>query len=352
MENGNGMQLIELDPTKHPLWCDLITQQSSLIFHTPMWLQGIATTYEMEMRAFVLLEDAQPVAGVAFGIVRDPFGDRIAALPYSDFGDPIVKSAEQWQQLSDAMRSLNLPIKLRTLHNDRPLQDEAFEKVHRARWHGIDLTLGKDALWSHLHHSARRAVRKAQKQGITVRRGTTLDDMMTFYRFHVGIRKHKYRMVAQPRRFFEQIWQQLIATGNGFVLIAEKDGKPIAATLFLHWNGVLTYKFNASSLDHLDFRPNDLIIWSGIQAGIDLGLASFDFGLSDWDQEGLVRYKRKFATEEKTIHFLKHTPDDWEPTIAQPLRSLFPKLTDLFTDPSVSDEVAARAGDLLYRYFI
>lgn len=346
------MELIELNPITHPLWRALIMQQPSLVFHTPMWLQVIAETYQFALRALVLVEDEKPVAGVAFGHVQDAFGDRLVTLPFSDFGDPIVDSAEQWQQLSQALVQFGHPIKLRTLHNTLPLDDPHFEQTARARWHGIDLTRGKDALWSNLHHSARRAIRKAEKRGATVRQSTTLDDMMTFYYFHVDVRKHKYGMVAQPRVFFEQIWQELIQAGHGFVLIAEVDDEPIAATLFLHWQNTLTYKFNASSRASLEFRPNDLIIWHGIQTGIELGLERFDFGLSDWDQDGLVRYKRKFATEEKTIHFLKHTPTAWQPTAAQPLRSLFPQLTDLFTDPSVPPEITAKAGDLLYRYFI
>lgn len=346
------MNIIEIDPTTDRRWCDLITRRESVIFHTPQWLTAIRETYQFEMRALLLVEAGQPVAGVAFARVDDAFGARLAVLPFSDFGDALVDCPEHWQLLSDALVAKGMPIKLRTLYNDLPLTDDNFEQVDRARWHGIDLTGGRDALWSHLHGSARRAVRKAQKAVVTVRFGRSLDDMLTFYRLHVGIRKHKYGMVAQPQRFFEQIWRQLVATGNGYVALAEHDGEVIGATLFLIWQGTLTYKFNASKLGELKIRPNDLIIWTAIERACEQGLTRFDFGLSDWDQEGLVRYKRKFATEEKTIHFLKHTPDDWEPTAAQSLRGLFPQLTNLFTDAGVSDEVTARAGDLLYRYFI
>lgn len=42
-------------------------------------------------------------------------------------------------------------------------------------------------------------------------------------------------------------------------------------------------------------------MWQGIQYGKAKGYTHLDFGLSDWDQEGLVRYKRKFATTDLSI---------------------------------------------------
>lgn len=346
------MQVMEVDPISDPIWRRLIFRRDSLIFHTPAWLKVVAATYQMQIRAFVLCDGGEPTAGVAFGHVRDPFGERMVALPFSDFGDPILSRDEDWQLLRDALLAEHLPLKLRVLHQCAPLHDVEIPTVDRARWHGIDLSLGADTLWGHLHSSARRAIRRAEKQGVTVRFSADSRDLETFYNLHVGIRKGKYRLVAQPRCFFQHIWEELISQGDGFIAVAERAGVPLATTLFLQWGETLTYKFNASSANSLPYRPNDLIIWHAIQWGVKNGYTKFDFGLSDWDQEGLVNYKRKYATEEKTIHFLRHTPADWEPTAAQPLRGLFPQLTELFTDPSVPDDIAAKAGDLLYQYFI
>ena len=77
-----------------------------------------------------------------------------------------------------------------------------------------------------------------------------------------------------------------------------------------------------------------------------------DFGLSDWEQEGLVRYKRKFTSEEKTISFLSYMPAGERSQQEQQGRVLLSRLTDLFTDESVPDPVTYKAGELLYRFFI
>ena len=42
------------------------------------------------------------------------------------------------------------------------------------------------------------------------------------------------------------IWENLIKTGLGLVLIAEAAGQPVAAAVILAWNGTMIGKFIAS----------------------------------------------------------------------------------------------------------
>jgi CelD/BcsL family acetyltransferase involved in cellulose biosynthesis len=138
---------------------------------------------------------------------------------------------------------------------------------------------------------------------------------------------------------------------SGLLMTAIHQNQIIGCVFFLEWKDILYYKFNASSPEHLEHRPNDLLIWEGIQYAKAKGYTYLDFGLSDWDQEGLVQYKRKFATDEKAISFLRHEPEGMPAQPGQQMRSLLPLLTDLFTDESMPDCVTEKAGELLYRFF-
>ncbi len=111
----------------------------------------------------------------------------------------------------------------------------------------------------------------------------------------------------------------------------------MAGDFFLEWKDTLYYKFNASLPGDLSHRPNDLLIWEALQLGKKKGLAYLDFGLSDIDQDGLIRYKRKFGTEEKTISFLRHASHDSPPPAEKEMRDLLGKLTNRFTDHLVPD---------------
>ena len=99
------------------------------------------------------------------------------------------------------------------------------------------------------------------------------------------------------------------------------------------------------------FLARNIASWEGIEFGRRRGLRYLDFGLSDSEQEGLVRYKRKFATEEREIYFFEHPPQGSPSEADQAIRALLPQLTEIFVDERVPDEITERAGDLLYQFF-
>ena len=142
-----------------------------------------------------------------------------------------------------------------------------------------------------------------------------------------------------------------MAKENGILMLAVHEGEIVGGVLFLEWQNKLYYKFNASNPDRALFRPNDLIVWEGIQHGRSKGYNYLDFGVSDWDQEGLLQYKRKFATDEKTISFLRYMPQAEPSSQEKQVRALLPQLTDLFVNETVSDQVTEKAGDILYQFF-
>ena len=346
------MTVVCIDPLADPHWQQLVERRESSVFHSPAWLTVLVETYGFETGALVLLDAAgEPRAGLPFCRIDDVLGERIAALPFSDYCDPLVGTREEWDALADTLLARGCPVTLRPLHADVPLADGRFAHPKQAKWHAIDLRPGLEAHWSRLHDSAKRNIQKAERGGVRVRAAEGPDDLQTFFELHLGVRKHKYRLLAQPYRFFENIWAGFIAPGRGRLSLAVREDQVIGGVLFLEWKDTLYYKFNASAPDDLGHRPNDLLMWEGITYGKARGLTSMDLGLSDWDQEGLIRYKRKFATDEKTISFLKHVPRDWQAPASGQLSVLLGQLTGLLTDESVPDSVTDRAGDLLYRLF-
>ena len=121
--------------------------------------------------------------------------------------------------------------------------------------------------------------------------------------------------------------------------------------LYLEWQHTLYYKFNASDPDELTLRPNDLLMWSGMELAQERGLDTLDLGLSDWDQDGLVRYKRKFATREGSILFLRSASRTDSTHQDKHALRVMGALTELLTDVDVPDHITERAGEAMYRVF-
>lgn len=347
------MVLICVDPRTDGQWRRLIENCPSSVFHTPVWMQVLTDTYGWDFQAHLLLnEQREPEAGLPFCRIDDHKGVRVISLPFSDYCDPLVEQPRQWDAVFAPLTDSDEPFMTRCLHTAIPLSDSRLSATKRARWHGINLRRESETIWQELDSAARRAIQKARRDGVVVRAAAAEWELRAFFEMHLRVRKYKYRLLAQPYSLFENIWRHFIEAGQGTLLVAVQEDEIIAGTLYLKWQDTLYYKFNASRPEAAACRPSDLLVWEGIQYGKARGCTYFDFGLSDWDQEGLLQFKRKYATEEKTISFLQRSPPRDPNAWNNQAQHLFPQLTNLLTDQAVPDHVTEQAGELLYRFFV
>jgi len=351
-DDSGRLQVVTIDPTTDPRWEQLLAGRRADIFHSPPWLRTLRDAYDLAIESRILIDaHDQPVAGFVYSAVVDVMDPRVVSLPFSDFCDPLASTSSEWAAVTAGLLTEGRRLHLRCLHSALPLDEPLLASSGRARWHAIDLTRTPEDVWNGIASSARRSIRKARDEGVEVRTGESIHDLRAFFELHLGVRKHKYRLLAQPWPFFEHLWKHLLSQGHGRLLLAVRSGQVLGGVLFLEWGRTLYYKFNASQPDLLGVRPNDLVIWEAIEHGLANGFERLDFGLTDWDQEGLLRFKWKYATEEKTVHALQHLPHGPSAGEAE-MRALLPRLTDLLTRADVPDIVTEEAGGLLYRYFV
>ncbi|KAA3647812.1 MAG: GNAT family N-acetyltransferase [Chloroflexi bacterium] len=345
-------QVERLDPRTSSDWLKLVQSYESGVFASPAWLRVLGKTYDFDVSAYVVRDSSGAVvAGIPYCEIDDIFGKRIVGLPFSDFSDPIVSSPEHWTLLSEALLAHQAPVTLRPLHNVLPLDDPNFDQVNKAKWHGLDLTPEVEELRANLHPQTRRGLNKSQREGVEIIGLDDLTGMRQFFELHLGIRKNKYRLLAQPYSFFANIWKCILQEQAGVLFAARYDGRFIAMAMFLAWKDTFHYKFSASLSEYLKLRVPDRLIWEGISYAKENGFSAFDMGLSDWDQTGLVEYKRKFNPQEKTISFLRHNPMNNSSAKNTNLRPWLPRATRLFTQPWIPDGLTEGAGAALYRYF-
>lgn len=348
-------RVLTIRPNIDAEWLELLEIYQGDLFHSPEWIDVLIATYNFDIKANVLLdEQGKAIAGLPYACLSDIRGQRISSLPFCDFMDPLIQTMPQWDSLVEDILASNLPYKIRPLHQMIPLLDDKFKVVNHARWHGLALTSDIDDIWAGLHNSVRTGVRKAQKNNVEIRFAETESDLRAFFDMHLGIRKNKYHLVAQPYSFFQNIWEKFIVSGKGQLILAQHQNNIIAGMMFLRYRDNLYYKFSASVPERLSVNPNESIMWAGIQYAKETGCTYLDFGLTDWEQDGLNFFKRKFASDEKIISFLQYIPDEKHESqdeMSRLVGELLPALTELFTDETVPEAITERAGNLLYRYF-
>jgi CelD/BcsL family acetyltransferase involved in cellulose biosynthesis len=321
-------------------------------FGAPPWFAAIVDSYGFPLRANVLRDDSGAIrAGIAYAELDDFLGHRFVSVPFCDYLDPVVDSAEHWNAIVDPLVTSGVPFQLKVLNAEVPRADARFEHTGEVAWHCTNLLRTEEELFTALDRRARQNIRAAQRNEVTVRFGSDLEDVRLYHELHRRTRKRKHSLLAQPISFFENIWKQFSPTDSIVVGFAEHEGDVIAASFYLVWDNIWYYKFSASIFERSVVRPNEMLAWESMCLAMRRGCVSYDWGVSDLDQPGLVSYKRKLGTEERRVTVLRHTPEGYANPHADEIKPIFGELTALLTRDDVPDDVTQRAGEILYRYF-
>lgn len=345
----DDLRTITVDPCSDPRWADLARRHGGL-FESPPWLASIRDAYGIVPEAQLALDRAgRPVAGLTAGLVDDGLGRRRSSFPFSDYTDPIGPSVDVvLERLLTRNVDASEPYAVRSRRTD--LSEVHPHLVERGldALHQVDLDPGIDALWERLAAKARQNVRRSGAAGLTIEESADRQALARFHRMHIELRRHKYRMLAQPIDYFDALHQHLAS--NLTVLTARHDGTAIAAFVLLRCGDTAYYKLGSSTPGASAVRATDALMWHSICfARTEWGCSTLDLGLSDLAQPGLIRFKAKYATTASKVVSYR-TPTEGAPQEHQ-LRATINALTDALIDPGVPHEVLQRASSELYRYF-
>lgn len=345
----DASEIVDADPRTDPRWRQLVSGPQGSLFISPPWIEAVSDTYHFEAACRMVIGEDGPLAGLAWVPISDIRGDRTSSLPFCDRADPPVDDPAHWAALRKSVIGPNAPFTLRCFDTAIPATDPLLHRVGSAAWHGTALDADIEEIHRRLSKHARRNIVIAQRDGVRIEADPGLDAVRRFHQLHLQLRKRKYRLLAQPVELFERIWQAFSLDDAVVTLLAHAGDELIAGALLLVWGDTLYYKFGASRAEHLSLRPNDAIFWAAIRWGVAHRLRLLDWGCSDFDQPGLVAYKRKWSTQERTIVTLRAGGE--KARASGDASAVLGELTRLLTDESVPDAITARAGDLLYRYF-
>jgi lipid II:glycine glycyltransferase (peptidoglycan interpeptide bridge formation enzyme) len=160
----------------------------------------------------------------------------------------------------------------------------------------------KDKIWNGYKKNIRRDVRKAQKSGVTIRRGESKKDIDIFYKLYLASMERNRAMAKYPLKWFEAIYEIVALKGLGTILFAELGEMAIAGVVLIHSPSSTHYFHNGSQYEYLKFCPNELLVHYSLERAIEKGNSFFDFMGSDPNDLSLLRFKEKWGSQSRDVH--------------------------------------------------
>jgi lipid II:glycine glycyltransferase (peptidoglycan interpeptide bridge formation enzyme) len=173
--------------------------------------------------------------------------------------------------------------------------------------HTLDLRRRVEGLAARFDSPVRRAIRKAQRSNVSVFVDRNREAIGDFYRLHVQTRR-RHGLPPQPTSFFLNIHEHIIKPGLGFIVLARRESRPVAAAIFFRFGKNALYKYGASDKRFQEFRANNLVMWQGIQFLVRAGVEKLHFGRTECENDGLRRFKLSWDTQEETIDYFRVDP--------------------------------------------
>lgn len=236
-------------------------------------------------------------------------GRRGVSLPFTDFCEALAATGNDLQPLVE--HSLEFAREHSWKHVEfRGSAGIPASAAASARHlaHRLDLGKDPDELWNRLSSAARRSIRKARDSGVVVSSGHDEAAMREFFRLHCLTRK-RHGVPPQPYAFFSNIGQYLAGQGLATIFLASgRDGRAIAAALFLHFVKHVIYKFGASDMAFQDLRANHLLMWQAIDRFSSAGMGELHMGRTEIGHLGLRRYKLAWAAREEELAYFRYSP--------------------------------------------
>jgi GNAT acetyltransferase-like protein len=275
---------------------------------------------------------------------------RLVSLPFSDHCAPLVGRANDlpgvlaW--LTDETRDRWKSLELRPEGNGPNhlgAHEFGLEPASEYCLHKLDLRPGAPEIFRRFHPTnTQRAVRRAEREGLTYESGRSDRLLDRFYRL-LRMTRRRHGLPPQPLAWFRNL---IACLGDRMTIhLASKDDQPIASILTLSFKKTVFYKYGGSDAAHHRLGGMPFLFWRLIQGARTAGFAELDLGRSDLDQPGLIAFKDHLGATQSTLTYYRYPArhanprrTDWMPRLARGVISHLP------------DAALDLAGRLLYKH--
>lgn len=301
-----------IDPMMDERWDKFVSNHPyGWICHLSAWKRVLQSCFQHLKGHYFVIEDEQTEkihAGLPIFDVRSWLtGSRMVSVPFSTFGDPLVSNTTQFELLVDAIEALAFEhnsdyVEIRSL-KATPFMNRDLHPNTAYLYHYIDLNEGLDAVWRRFHAKAvRHRIKRAAKNGLTLKLGDSEADLAAFYNLYVHARK-RLSLPPQPYCFFKAIWREFFDSGRISLLLAEREGKLLSAIMMFKFGKRTSADYLVWDRDQAVYCPSHFIQWEAIKFAYAEGYETYDLGRTHVSNQALLNHKKQWGVQTQHLPY-------------------------------------------------
>ena len=277
---------------------------------------------------------------------------RLVSLPFSDHCDPLVNGESDATDLVAFLQRYARTTRARSVELRPPGAVTPFLRAVSGSvlrpdakyWlHHLDLRAEATEIFRQFHHSStQRAVRRAEREGLTYEAGTSNRLLASFYRL-LRMTRRRHGLPPQPLAWFRNLTASL--GGRLTIHVASKGEQPIASIVTLSFKKTIVYKYGGSDAAQHRLGAMPFLFWQVIQNAKLRGFEQLDLGRSDVDQQGLITFKEHLGAVRLPLTYYRYPARQSGSSTARWTSVLARRILARLPDPALE-----AAGRLLYKH--
>lgn len=282
-------------------WKAFLDKNEHEAFHTPEWLEFMSKTFRnTEFYCFAWCDSGGSAEGkirtiLPAALVKSRFfGNRVISLAFIEYGGPAGSQEGVEELVGHLKKEFSGKASEIELREGIPgFRFPGMERQDHYKRFVLRLASAKET-WDRIDKQKRKAVRKAENSGVTVRE-LSAADAGEFYDLYAD-NMRRFGSPPYSREYFENFFSMIVPKGMGKCFGAYKDGKLVSALLGNCCGQTVHVTIAVSDDRYLEFRPNDAVHWKFIEWACGNGYKAFDFGRVR-EESGQFRFKQKWNAE-------------------------------------------------------
>ncbi len=227
------------------------------------------------------------------------FGKFLVSLPFVNYGGLIADNDEAMADLREAAIDRARALKAEHIElRHTGVCDIGWASSQRKVSMRLELPAQFEALWQRFPSKLRSQIRRAQKEGMSVRFGGSecVSDFYTVF-------SRCMRDLGTPvyaKRFFESTLS--VFSKEARICVVSLDAVPLAAGFLYGFRGTLEIPWAASDKRYSKLSPNMLLYSSILEFACKQGFQVFDFGRST-PKSGTYRFKEQWGAQPTPLYW-------------------------------------------------
>ncbi len=318
------------------------------------WAWGeLKSAFGWEPFRLAAIDSDRIVAGVQVLFRRMPLGILTTAyIPRGPMGDASLLAIPALHRACRQRNAIDLLVEpdwedsperagWLTAHGYRPCA----HTIQPRRTVVLDLCLSDNVLLAQMKAKTRYNIKLAERKGVRVRLAGR-SDLSTFYDL-LGQTSHRDGFGIHSMEYYALAWDLFAAQNASGLVLAEYEGKPLAALIVFCWGKRAYYMYGASSDVERQRMPTYLAQWHAMRWARDKGCTSYDlWGIPDLDDAeigdnlldaeqsgalstgmgGLYRFKRGFGGQ--VLRYVATHEYSYQPLLARFLHWAWSRRSD------------------------